>query len=524
VDANRKVWAMLAVLLMLGGVMAASGCIGGDENGDDDDKVKVPDDRKDAKLTITGNGASVGIPPIEVTIQDMVDLGLVDFEATFVNSVGTSFTANYTGIPLTEVFTLNPPSNVAEIVEVEASDGYVATFILGDIDETTFIALKEEGEWNDLADGGAFRLVDTDLPSVYWVRQISEIRILVHDFLLLWTDSNMHWDFITMGWIHEHSTQTVSWQEGDRTRTYKGVPIATVAEEAGLNTTIDNYVSLIKGDDYTILPSTNATTNGFLVVDSQGDYVYFQEDEDIVIKGLTSVSIASGFHIGGAVGNPYNGEWKWLESKTPNEIVEYKDNMYLGPLLSWLVAESAPDADADAVRVTAGDGYFAVFPISTLGTSILSIFENMNPFEGDVGQLRVIDANRSGNFHVGWVVEMDVFVSENIEALGSVNMTDVLFIGNIATNSDTNISYNDGRRDRTYPGMTWDAVLDIMDADTTATTVTLVNADEQAFEWDIADLLGRTDSGLFVDSRGDYVAYDGASEEVVSRVVSIEVS
>ena len=509
-------------MMMLGGVMAASGCLDGDDD-DDDDKVTIPDDRKDAKLTVGGSGDAIGTPPVEYTIREVVDMGLVDFQATFVNSVGTTYTANYTGVPLADLVDSVEPDESADLMEVEAFDGYVARLFLSDVDETTYLALKEDGEWNDLVDAGAFRLVDTDLPSTYWVKMITDIRLVVSEPLVLWSNDTGQ-TFLSAGWVHSHATREVSWQEGEKTRTYDGVPMADVVTEAGLDIEVANHVSLVADDDYTILPTAEAVAGGVLLVDSRGDYVYVQEDDGLVVKGLDELSIDGGFRVTGSVGAPYYGERRWLAEVAPAESVDDEGTMYTGPKLSWLVAEAAPDADADAVRVSAGDGYSAVFPIATLGYAILAHQRNFGPLDPGDGPLRVIDLNRSGNFHVGWVVLLEVYASEPVNASGSVNVTDVLDIGFIASNADTEISYNDGRRDRTYDGLTWDAILEALDASTNATSIDLVDADGEHVEWNVTDLVGRTDSGICVDARGDYVAYNGDAEEAFFELVAIDVS
>ncbi|NIP35388.1 MAG: hypothetical protein GWN18_10545 [Thermoplasmata archaeon] len=205
--------------------------------------------------------------------------------------------------------------------------------------------------------------------------------------------------------------------------------------------------------------------------------------------------------------------------------VTYQGQDYVGTPLSWLVAQAAPDPTIDSIMVSAGDGYFAVFPLPDITDTVLAfMLDDTSPIPLEDGPFRIVDNGRSGPFQVSWVVDIEVFSSTPIEASGDVNVTDVLDLGYIASNADVEITYFDGRKDRTYGGLSWDSTLAALDYATWTTQVKLVDADEGSTTWTIGDLLGRTDSGICVDSRGNYVAYNGALEEAFPNIVSIEVS
>ncbi|NIS13537.1 MAG: hypothetical protein GWN18_15830, partial [Thermoplasmata archaeon] len=223
---DRRYWAMFAVLLMVGAVLAASGCLDG--NDDDDDELVIPGDRTGDSLEISGNVNK----SMSITIEGMVEMGLVDFQATFVNSVGTTYTANYTGVLLKDILEAAIPDDGVDVVWLTASDGYRAMLFYADVDDDMYIALMEEDEWNDLSDAGTFRLVDTDLPSVYWVRDIVAITPTVS--APIWSGGYTEKQaLINVGWIQERATEEVSWQEGEKTRTYTGVPMSVVLDAIG---------------------------------------------------------------------------------------------------------------------------------------------------------------------------------------------------------------------------------------------------------------------------------------------------
>ncbi len=524
---NRRAAVLLALSMMLA-VLATAGCL--DSGEEEEEKLEVPDDRAGKTLRLLGVEPE-GPNRKNVTIEEIVKMGLEDFEATFINSVGTTFTANYTGVLLRDLLDLVSPYEGVDVIVIRARDGYEATLFYADMDDDMYITLLEEGKWNDLSDAGVFRLVDTDLPSAYWVRDISSIT--VRKSPAIWTGgyTEEKW-LINIGWILEHASQEVSWQEGEKTRTYTGVPMSEVLTAVGADDTVSDSLAL--GTMSKILEPTSiaaAKEHGVLLVDSRGRYVYFEGPGEPRVDVIERFYVGTLLTIDGEVGQPYTMDNLRFadnsDTKVPWENVTFNDVDYLGTPLSWLVASAAPNATADAVRIMAGDDYYAVFPLANLSSALLAfmiIDEWGSPLPLDLGPFRIIDASRPGPFHVGWVIRIEVFTSEPIVGSGLVNVSEIIDIGHIDGNADTQITYNDGRKDRTYNALTWDAVLNSMDANTTATTLKLVDGDGDSVEWDIEDLLDRADSGICVDSRGNYVAYRGDNDEAFFGLVSIVVS
>ncbi len=519
---SRRTWAVLIVLFMMGATLAASGCL---DNGDDDDeKVVVPDDRKGEVLEVGGPGVNL----TEVSIEEMVKMGLVAFEATFVNSVGTTFTANYSGIRLTDLMDSMGDLEMADALEVVASDGYSAKLFLDQVDETTFIALREEGEWNDLSDAGVFRIVDTDLPSTYWVRDVRSI--IAVSLGSIWTGGyTTERDLIDATWIREHASKEVSWMVGEKTRTYTGVPMSEVLTAVGADETRADTLGLgTLSELYEPVDIATAKEKGVILVDSRGDYIYYQGPEDERVDRIQRLYVGTLLTIGGDVGDPYSMDTLALTDNddidVPRVSVLSGGEEYLGTPLEWLVDQAAPDASADAVRVTAGDGYFAVFPLANLSTAVLAhMTGNLHELPLDFGPFRIIDSARPGPYHVGWVVSIEVFTSSALEVTGDVVSADAITLASIDAGQDTTVTYNDGKKDRTYPALSWDEVLDLLGAGAAATHVNITDSQANVVTWDIEELEGRMDGGICVDSKGRFMAVYEELGDYVFNVASLQV-
>lgn len=521
---NRRTLAVLTALFMMGAVLGASGCL---DNGDDDDdeKLVIPEDREGKVLVIMGNVDET----LEIPIEDIVEMGLEDFEATFVNSVGTTFTANYSGVLVSDLLDLAGPTEHADLLRVTADDGYEATFLLGDIDDTTYIVLREEGKWNDLSDAGVYRLVDTDKPSTFWVRDIKFLTLVFSSPVWSGGYTDERW-LVDVGWITEHASQEVSWMEGEKTRTYTGVPMPEVLTAVGADDTISDTLGLGTFSElYEPVDLTVAKEKGVLLVDSKGRYIYYQGPEDERVDVIQRFYVGTLLTIGGEVSSPYSMDTLSLADNDKIDVplanATSGGDDYVGTPLSWLVANAAPDASADAVRVIAGDGYSAVFPLANLSSAVLAYMTiTGDELPIDFGPFRIIDSARPGPYHVGWVVEIEVFTSLPLEVSGSVNESDAISLASIDTEQDTTVTYNDGKKDRTYPALSWDVVMELLDADMSSVThVNITDSQDNVVTWDVEDLLGNEDAGICVDSRGRFMAVYEELGDYVFDVTSIEV-
>ena len=244
-ERRKRSGTVLLTFLLVLSLVASAGCLVDEE---DEDDVKVPEDRKDVRLLVDGDVST----PLNLTLQEVVDLGLEDFEATFVNSVGTVITSNHTGVKMQFLMDLAGVDGAVDMMEVEATDGYRALVILTYVSETTHLAVKEEGEWHGLDDLGPLRLVDTNMASVFWVRDIVAIHFRSSTPLEV-LGLAMNTDILTVGWIAGHTNTEVSWLEGSKTRTYLGVRMVNVLQAIGADEANGTALGLSVGDERTVI-------------------------------------------------------------------------------------------------------------------------------------------------------------------------------------------------------------------------------------------------------------------------------
>jgi len=339
----------LALLIVVSLVLSCAGCLVEEEG---PAAPKVPDDRKGTRLVVDGQVAT----PLNWTLEQVFDLGMEDFTATFVNSVGTTKTSNFTGVKVRAILEAASSNTTAEILEVEAADGYVATIFLSDVTATTYLALKEEGQWQNLSDQGALRLVDTHMGSVYWVKQVVALHLRQSAKLKLsglvyykapYTDQS-----ISAGWIYAHATTNVTWKEGTKTRSGKGMSWSDI--RAALNVTGWMLDLLVPGKDR-IVRNVSASTD-YLAIDSKGRFVYVG-DGGLLATGLTELHALNGIHIHGTVLKEMNITTTDIAIDVlPHEVVIHPWGTGSGPSLASVVGLAGLGTGAFSVVVGPGNG------------------------------------------------------------------------------------------------------------------------------------------------------------------------
>ncbi len=361
--------AALATLVIFSLVLSSAGCLVEEEK-PAPAEPKVPDDRKDARLIVDG---SVGTP-LNWTVEQLIDLGAEDFTATFVNSVGTTKTSNFTGVRVLTILGnahLNPS---AEILEVEAADGYRATIFLSDVTATTYLAFKEEGEWQNLSDAGALRLVDTHMGSVYWVKQVVALHLMQSALLKLSGHIYYMGPFtnqsISAAYLHAHATTNVTWKEGTKTRTGKGM---TMAELNGrFNITEWMLELLVPGKDRVVRNASTGTDS--IAIDSKGRFVFVSGETPLAV-GLAELRAVNGIHIHGDVMKEVNATSTDL-SALPQVPVFYT-YAGTGPSLESVLGLAGIRTGATTVLLGPGDDTVIVIPIGELAN--YTVIEREHP-------------------------------------------------------------------------------------------------------------------------------------------------
>ena len=392
---------LTAIVVAIAVVLSSAGCLVEVEK--PSTKVNVPDDRRDARLVVDG----LVDTPLNWTLQQVVDAGLVDFRATFVNSVGTTVTSNFTGVRMQTLLTDAGVIATGEIVEAEASDGYRSVIFLSDISNTTFIALKEEGKWNNLSDMGAMRIVDTHMSSVYWVKKTIALHLKPSARLDLYGHITFNGSF-TAGLLHRSGTTDVKWKEGTKNRTARGMSLADSLSLLETSTWEPWYIELIGPDaKRTMLNGHDAIIGGkdFLAADSKGNFVYVR-DGRVLVSGLTRLGVVEGFNIYGNVTTETNLTETDLDALTQVNGT-FKDQPVKGPTLRLVVDRAGLGPGATMVQVGSESKEPQNISIDNLSRYI--IVRIMNPYVDSlypVINLILVPLNQTTGieyFPVAWV-------------------------------------------------------------------------------------------------------------------------
>ena len=122
---------------------------------------------------------------VEVTLQELVDLGEEDFEATKDTSNSGPEDSTYTGVLLKNL--LNELEidieNFAGIV-VSAEDGYKVTIEAEKVlqDDNVYLTYKKEGQWLENKENGGSGpiqlIVSNDQFSQYWCKYVTSIELI----------------------------------------------------------------------------------------------------------------------------------------------------------------------------------------------------------------------------------------------------------------------------------------------------------------------------------------------------------
>jgi hypothetical protein len=368
--------------------------------------------------------------------------------------------------------------------------------------------------------------VDTDLSSVYWVRDIT--AVLTHRSGAIWTGGyTTERSLLDVGWIMEHASQEVSWQEGEKTRTYTGVPMSQVLTAVGADTETATTLSIGDHEDVELHDIDDALAEGVLLVDSRGDYVYYAGPDKSVQKGISRIFVGTTVTLGGEVYSNITMDLIFFADNADIDVpwvnLTYQDAEYVGTPVDWIVQLASYSVSEGVVKVSASDGYHAVFPITNLSSTFLAFMDREGNNLLDDGLFRIIDTSRPGPFQVSMVASIEVLSGEPLEASGAVEVTDAVTLVTIDVEQDTVVTYNDGKKDRTYPALSWDKVLEVLFANTSATHINITGSDDNVVTWEIGELAGRTDGGICVDPRGRYIAVYEELGDHVFDVVGIEI-
>ncbi len=396
--------AALAVLVVVAMVLSSAGCIV-EEDEPTPDANKVPDDRKDARLVVDGAVQT----PLNWSLQQVVDLGLVDFKANTTTSVGGTLEGNFSGVRLKAVLDAAKVNSSADILEFEASDGYVAVVYRSDLGPDTFLAVKEEGEWSPLESSGALRLVSTSLSSQQWVKLVVAVHARVSQPLAVTGLANRT-GTVSAGWVHSNGDVTVSWTEGTKNRNAKGLALADVLDEVQADMWWGTTVVLKgTGTKSAAVNAVDALAAGkdHIAADAKGKLVYVS-DGVLLLSDLRGIDVSAGLQVRGEVGHLVNMTAHAVRAIPPRAIDD-AGTSWTGAALEAVVAEAGPDATVNATEVIARDGSSLVVTAEMWQNATVAYQRGGVDLGADDGYLVIVVDTGSGVQRLEGVVRVRAF-------------------------------------------------------------------------------------------------------------------
>lgn len=117
--------------------------------------------------------------PTEFSFQDLAEMPLVNLDDVLMEkSRGEDEVRSFSGVPLSEIFTLVGAAEDFSSITAKAADGYAIEITKDEIVDG-IVALKQSEEWIAKVDpqAGPIRLVFPATPANRWVFQVNEIIV-----------------------------------------------------------------------------------------------------------------------------------------------------------------------------------------------------------------------------------------------------------------------------------------------------------------------------------------------------------
>lgn len=346
----------------------------------------VPDDRRDDRLVVDGEVDKA----LNWTLQQVVDLGGRDFKTSTTNSVGSVISANFTGVRLSDVLAAAKVRSGADMLELEASDGYKTVMFSSDVSGGSYLSYKEEGLWPSLADIGALRFVDSNLSSTYWVKKVVAIHAKTSAAMTI-TGLVSRTDFLTPGWLHENGPETVKWSEGTKNRTGVGIGLDGLLANMSADLEWGLLVRLTGAGTANNTFRTKDALDGkrdYLALDSKARFVYVRAGV-VLLFDVRGLEVATGVYIFGSVGKEANLTVSDLMKLPPREI-QYNGKTYRGAALETVIAAAGLASAADTVEVGSAGGMTLNITVPLLTNSTLAYFVDGAPIGRDDGFVDVL--------------------------------------------------------------------------------------------------------------------------------------
>ncbi len=163
----RPVLLLAVCLLVIGLTVFAAAC------GDSDETTTTAAAQTTttaAETTTTAAAATSGTVVVKGLVDDPATLAVADLQAMNVTTITAEHpkkgATEYTGVLLSEIMTAVGVQSGATVVDIGATDGYMAEITLAELDANAMIAIGEDGTLNAVMPGLSGKAWVSDLVSL----------------------------------------------------------------------------------------------------------------------------------------------------------------------------------------------------------------------------------------------------------------------------------------------------------------------------------------------------------------------
>ena len=501
-------------------VVATMGCLFVENS--DDHGPHVPLDRRGVVLTIDGMVTSPG----NMTMSELIALGVEDFEATLIDADGSSGTATYEGIRLLDVLELHGAGPGAEVIRIRSANSTEGIIFLSDVSNGTYIVIKKDGEWLGLDTDGPLMFVDKNLDPNYRASQVVSLT-LDRSMSVVISGLANNTEPLSAAYVHLNG-EAMTWTYGEWNVTGRGISFVSILERIDVDMRWGTIVDFIReGQSVPMATQDFMGADRYFLTESGGGLSLVRNNH-IWIAPFDTINVTPGIRMTSDTG----GEWcMTLDGimDLPSVVFLHGGRVWTGASLESVIAAARLPSGPDALEVLARDGRSVVLPRRDIPNATIVHTMDGIPLGSGEGYLIIMDPTRPTCYTIEGILAIRAYNSIPIKVDNGVyppifNASAILTIGFIGDNASRSVTIVGGDLDGEYRAVAWDDVVHALSFDTNATLyVNGTTRDGNVHHWMSLDLVGRADNGLAVDHLGRYVAVPGGDGEVAIDVVAIEV-
>ena len=195
----------------------------------------------------------------------------------------------YQGYPLADILAAAEPDQQADLVLLQASDGYAFLITFEELEANPGIVLQAQGKGNRQT----FNVAGPESKKA-WVTGVSEIQVIQSDSLMIWIQGK-EYPFLAGEWIDSMDSTTLDLGYGPAK--YQGVPLASLLDglASGLDGKLDVLAESTDGNQFSLTVGEIREDDGIRVFLnlSQGRVIYALAhlDGEVYLTELESIEI-----------------------------------------------------------------------------------------------------------------------------------------------------------------------------------------------------------------------------------------